>query len=64
MVYGELGMMPLKIDIYTRMICYWGKINDHELNINELRSGIYNATCSYYNHSNITNNSVFQMDKL
>ena len=24
-VYGELGMMPLKIDIYTRMISYWGE---------------------------------------
>ena len=45
-VYGELGMMPLKIDIYTRMISFWGKINDHELNINELRSCIYNATRS------------------
>ena len=58
-IYCDLGMMPLKIDIYTRMISNWGKINDHEFNINELRSCIYNATRSYYNHNNITNNSLY-----
>ena len=41
------------------MISYWGKINDHALNINELRSCIYNATRSYYNHNTITNNSLY-----
>ena len=58
-VYGELGMMPLKIDIYKRMISYWGGINSHELNINEMRSCIYNATRSYYNHNNITHNTLY-----
>ena len=31
-VYSKLGMMPLKIDFYVRMVSYWGKINDYELN--------------------------------
>ena len=59
MVYGELGMMPLKIDIYTRMISYWGKINEQTPNTNNLRNSVYNAARSFYNYSNITNNSFY-----
>ena len=33
MALGELVMMPFKIDIYTRMISYWGKINEPESHI-------------------------------
>ena len=59
MALGELGMMPLKIDIYTRMISYWGKINEPELHINNLRQDVYTATHSYYKYSNINNKSFY-----
>ena len=26
MTYGEFGILPIKIDIYTRMITFWGKL--------------------------------------
>lgn len=41
MVYGEVGIMPLKIDIYTRMISYWGKISKADHNANLVTSCIY-----------------------
>ena len=52
MVYRELGMMPLEIDIYTRIISYWGKINEQKPNTNNLRNSVYNAARSFYNYSN------------
>lgn len=58
-IYGEVGIMPLKIDIYTRMVSYWGKIRSPENNDNLLTSYIYAALRSYYNCSNITNTSFY-----
>ena len=29
-VYGEVGIYPLYIDIYARMISYWGNFNSEE----------------------------------
>ena len=57
MVLGELGMMPLKIDIFARIFLYWGKINKPESHINNLRQDVDNATHSYYKYSNINNKS-------
>ena len=59
MVYGEVGIMPLKIDIYTRMISYWGKICRADYNANLVSTCIYNAARSYYNCCNITDRSFY-----
>ena len=29
MIYGELGILPLRIDIQCRMISFWARINEH-----------------------------------
>ena len=57
-VYGEVGVYPLKIDIYCRMISYWGKLNSIE-NFGSLASNIYLVSKSVYKHSNISPKSTY-----
>ena len=52
-VYGEVGVYPLKIDIQTRMVSYWSKLLLHE-NLGTLTTSIYLATKHRFNLSNIT----------
>ena len=28
MIYGELGILPVRIDIQSRMISFWAKVNE------------------------------------
>ena len=39
-VYGEVSVYPLKIDIQTRMVSYWSKLLLHET-LGTLATGIY-----------------------
>ena len=41
MVYGETGIMPLKIDIKSRLIAFWIKITDNIVNQTKLSTIIY-----------------------
>ena len=42
MIYGELGILPLRIDIQCRMISFWARINEHvEENERKLSPLIY-----------------------
>ena len=41
MVYGETGIMPLKIDIQSRLIAFWTKITDTTVNQTKLSTNIY-----------------------
>ena len=49
MVYGELGIYPIKIDIYTRMINFWSKllINNNQ----KLSSRMYSILYSLHEHN-------------
>ena len=29
MIYGELGILPLRIDTQSRMISFWAKVNEY-----------------------------------
>ena len=40
MIYGELGIMPLSIDIQTRTISFWSKLTDTD-DLNKLSSLLY-----------------------
>ena len=41
MVYGESGVMPLRIDINSRIISFWTKLTDRENNPTKLSINIY-----------------------
>lgn len=49
MVYGELGIYPLQIDIQTRSISFWTKLIAPESR--KLSALMYSITLSHYNHS-------------
>ena len=56
MIYGEFGIFPIKIDIYTRMITFWGKlVETRNSNISSL---IYIVVFSMYNHSNFNSDWI------
>ena len=57
-VYGEVGIYPLKIDIQTRIVSYWSKLLLPE-NLGTLATGIYLATKSHFGFSNINNKSRY-----
>ena len=59
MLYGEIGIMPLKSDVYTRIISYFEKICRADYNANLVSTCIYNAARSYYNCCNITIRSFY-----
>ena len=40
MIYGELGIMPLSIDIQTRTVSFWSKLTDTD-DLNKLSSLLY-----------------------
>lgn len=58
-VYGEVGVMPLNIDIYTRMISYWVKLKEGSAENSTLTLMIYNITNSYYKKCEITKHSKY-----
>ena len=41
MVYGETGIMPLKVDVQSRLITFWTKITDTTVNQTKLSTNIY-----------------------
>ena len=57
-VYGEIGVCPLYIDIYARMISYWGNLNSEE-RFGSLANSIYLIARNYYTFSNISVNSKY-----
>ena len=57
-VYVEVGVYPLKIDIYSRMISYWGKLNSIE-NFGSLANSVYLVANSFYKYSNISSRSTY-----
>ena len=57
-VYGEGAIYPLFIDIYARMITYWGNLNSEE-RFGSLVNSIYLIARSYYTFSNISVNSKY-----
>lgn len=48
MIYGELGLTPITIDIQARMVAYWSKLLDNEHS--KINSTIY--TVIYHIHTN------------
>ncbi|MCG8049047.1 MAG: reverse transcriptase family protein [Candidatus Thiodiazotropha endolucinida] len=44
MIYGELGVMPLYVDIQTRIISFWSKLIEDAENV-KLSTTIYNILC-------------------
>ncbi len=49
MIYGELGIYPLQIDIQTRAISFWTKLITPESR--KLSSMLYSMTLSHHNYS-------------
>ena len=49
MVYGETGVMPLKLDVQCRIIPYWSKLVYPTTN--NLSSKLYAVALSYFQHS-------------
>ena len=53
MIYGELGILPLRIDIQSRMISFWAKLNeDVEENERKLSPTIYKLIFNLQNTNN------------
>ena len=53
MIYGELGILPLRIDIQSRMISFWAKVNeDGEENERKMTPILYKLI---YNPQNTNN---------
>ena len=46
MVYGELGVMPLNINIQTRIISFWSKLIEND-NPNKLSVTMYTIIYEY-----------------
>lgn len=40
MIYGELGIKPIQVDIETRTIAFWAKLIEADMH-NKLSSAIY-----------------------
>ena len=57
-VYGEVGVPPLKIDITARIISYWGKLNSVE-DVHTLSTLLYYAVKSHYTNTQINSRSVY-----
>ena len=49
MVYGETGVMPLKIDVQCRIISYWSKLIYPTTN--NMSSKLYAIVLSHFQHS-------------
>ena len=47
MIYGELGITPLYIDIQTRIVSFWSKLIDNESD--KLSSSIYKIVLELHN---------------
>ena len=57
-VYGETGIYPLKIEIESRVISYWGKLNCPE-NFGTLSTLVYSAMKSFYINCHINSRSLY-----
>lgn len=57
-VYGEVGVYPLKIDINARMVSYWGKLNSPD-NFGTLSTLVYYASKSHYENNRLSNRSLY-----
>ncbi|MFI0416591.1 MAG: hypothetical protein ACH255_20940, partial [Candidatus Thiodiazotropha sp.] len=57
-VYGEVGVYPLKEEIHARMISFWSKLNSPE-NSTTLATQVYFSSKSFYLNSNITSRSLY-----
>ena len=62
MIYGELGILPLRIDIRCRILSFWAKLNeDVEENERNLSPLIYKLV---YNFQNINDFKSQWIDSL
>ena len=53
MIYGELGILPLRIDMQSRMISFWAKVNeDVEENERKLSPILYKLIYNLQNTNN------------
>ena len=52
MIYGELGIMPLNIDIQTRIISFWLKLIEND-NPDKLSVKMYNIIYELSNRNRI-----------
>lgn len=57
-VYGEVGVYPLEVEIKARMISYWSKLNSPD-KFGTLATHVYYATRSFYNNNIITSRSLY-----
>ena len=65
MIYGELGILPLRIDIQSRMISFWAKVNeDVEVNERKLSPIIYKLIYNLQNTNNFKSQWIDCLQKL
>ena len=65
MIYGELGILPLRIDIWSRMISFWAKVNeDVEVNERKLSPIIYKLIYNLQNTDNFKSQWIDCLQKL
>ena len=63
MLYGELGVMPLKVDIHTRIISFWSKLIENNPSY-KLSSMMYNIIYSLSNETRIKSKWIENVKKL
>ena len=65
MIYGELGILPLRIDIQCRMISFWARINeDVEENERKLSPMIYKLVYNLQNTNNFKSQWIDSLGNL
>ena len=65
MIYGELGILPLRIDIQCRMISFWARINeDVEENERKLSPLIYKLVYNLQNTNNFKSQWIDSLKNL
>ena len=63
MIYGELGITPLDIDIHTRMVSFWTKLVENR-GTNKLASFVYNMLSEMHNSRKIKSSWVEKIKSL
>ena len=65
MIYGKLGILPLRIDIQSRMISFWAKVyEDVEVNERKLSPIIYKLIYNLQNTNNLKSQWIDGLQKL
>lgn len=58
-VYGEVGVLPMKVEIYTRMVSYWAKLIERNQDNPSLASLVYEVARSFYENCHISGKSTY-----